>query len=92
MLAEIADDLVAGSLPRPALAGRAGPGAAGPRSPRPPEWQEASRWREVEIELVAAPRDLLDSAGDLLLRAGTVPSTAASKLSRLLAAAPAGSG
>ena len=84
VLAEVADDLVTGSLPAP---GAAGPGAAGPDGPGMPEWREASRWREIEIELVTGPRELLDSAGDLLLRAGAVPSAAASKLSRLLASA-----
>jgi hypothetical protein len=80
VLAEVADDLVVGSLPAP---GGAGPGGAGI-----PEWQEASRWREIEIELVTGPRGLLDSAGGLLRRAGAAPSAAASKLSRLLASAP----
>jgi hypothetical protein len=85
VLAEIADDLVSGSLP--GLAG-AGPGAAaGPAGPGGPQWQEASRWREVEVELGTGPRDLLDSVGELLLRAGAAPSAAASKLSRLLASA-----
>ena len=80
VLAEVADDLVVGSLPPPAPAG---PGAAGV-----PQWREASRWREIEIELVTGSRGLLDSAGDLLCRAGAAPSAAASKLSRLLASAP----
>jgi hypothetical protein len=80
VLAEVADDLVVGSLPAP---GVVGPGRAGM-----PEWREASRWREIEIELVAGPRGLLDSAGGLLRRAGAAPSAAASKLSRLLASAP----
>jgi len=53
-----------------------------------PEWREASRWREIEIELVTGPRELLDSAGRQLRRAGAAPSAAASKLSRLLASAP----
>lgn len=90
VLAEIADDLVSGSLPGPAPAS---PGsAAGPAGPGGPQWQEASRWREVEVELGTGPRDLLDSVGELLLRAGAAPSAAASKLSRLLASAagPAG--
>ena len=78
VLAEVADDLVIGSLPAP----------AGPGGPGRPEWREASRWREIEIELVTGPRGLLDSAGDLLRRAGAAPSAAASKLSRLLASAP----
>ena len=85
VLAEIADDLVSGSCqspPRPAGQGRGT--ATGPRSPGPPQWRKVSRWREVEVELGAGPRDLLDLACDLLLRAGAVPSTAASKLSRLL--------
>ena len=77
VLAEVADDLVVGSLPAPA-----GLDAAGM-----PEWREASRWREIEIELVTGPRELLDSAGDLLRRAGAAPSAAASKLSRLLESA-----
>ena len=77
VLAEVADDLVVGSLPAPAAAG-----------PGMPEWREASRWREIEIELVTGSRELLDSAGDLLCHAGAAPSAAASKLSRLLASAP----
>ena len=85
MLAEVADDLVIGSLPAPAAAGS---GAAGPGGPGMPEWREVSRWREIEIELVTGPRGLLDPAGDLLRRAGAAPSAAASKLSRLLASAP----
>ena len=75
VLAEVADDLVVGSLPAPGGAGM-------------PAWREASRWREIEIELVTGPRGLLDSAGGLLRRAGAAPSAAASKLSRLLASAP----
>ena len=85
VLAEVADDLVIGSLPAPAAAGS---GAAGPGGPGMPEWREVSRWREIEIELVTGPRELLDPAGDLLRRAGAAPSAAASKLSRLLASAP----
>jgi inorganic triphosphatase YgiF len=91
VLAEIADDLVTGSLPALAAAGPAGPGGdTGLRGPGAPKWREVSRWREVEVELVAGSRDLLDAVGDLLLRAGAEPSTAASKLSRLLASAPGG--
>ena len=82
VLAEIADDLVSGSLP-----GAPPGGGAGTRGPGPPEWREMSRWREIEVELVAGSRELLDSAGDLLRRAGAAPSAAASKLSRLLASA-----
>ena len=80
VLAEVADDLVVGSLPAPAAAG-----------PGMPEWREASRWREIEIELVTGSRELLDSAGEALRRAGAAPSAAASKLSRLLASAPGAS-
>ena len=80
VLAEVADDLVVGSLPAGA--------AAGPDGPAMPEWREASRWREIEIELVTGSRELLDSAGEALRRAGAAPSAAASKLSRLLASAP----
>jgi hypothetical protein len=88
VLAEVAvaDDLVAGSLPASAAACTGGPGAAGM-----PEWREVSRWREIEIELVTGPRELLDSAGEALRHAGAAPSAAASKLSRLLASAPVGS-
>ena len=82
-LAEIADDLVIGSLPR-----RAGPSdAAGPGGAGLPEWREALRWREVEVELRAGSRDLLDAVGDLLIRAGAAPSAEASKLGRLLESA-----
>lgn len=80
VLAEVADDLVVGSLPAPAGAGPEGTGM--------PEWREASRWREIEIELVTGSRELLDSAGEALRRAGAAPSAAASKLSRLLDSAP----
>ncbi|HEY1347354.1 MAG TPA: CYTH domain-containing protein [Streptosporangiaceae bacterium] len=83
VLAEVADDLVIGSLPGPAPGGPGGPGGPGM-----PEWREASRWREIEIELVTGPRELLGSAGGRLRRAGAVPSAEASKLSRLLASAP----
>ena len=83
VLAEVADDLVVGSLPAGA--------AAGPDGPAMPEWREASRWREIEIELVTGSRELLDSAGEALRRAGAAPSAAASKLSRLLASAPGAS-
>jgi inorganic triphosphatase YgiF len=79
VLAEVADDLVAGSLPASAAAGTG-----------MPEWREVSRWREIEIELVTGPRELLDSAGEALRHAGAAPSAAASKLSRLLASAPGG--
>ena len=82
VLAEVADDLVVGSLPAGA--------AAGPDGPAMPEWREASRWREIEIELVTGSRELLDSAGEALRHAGAAPSAAASKLSRLLASAPGG--
>src|SRR5213078_2110694 len=84
VLAEIADDLVSGSLPEPGPAGETGAGTSGPRGPGLPEWREVSRWREVEVELGAGPRGLLDSVGDALQRAGAVPSPSASKLSRLL--------
>jgi hypothetical protein len=83
VLAEVADDLVIGSLPGPVPGGPGGPGGPGM-----PEWREASRWREIEIELVTGPRELLGPAGDRLRRAGAVPSAEASKLSRLLASAP----
>ena len=86
VLAEVADDLVIGSLPGPAPGGAGGPGGPGM-----PEWREATRWREIEIELVTGPRELLGSAGDRLRRAGAVPSAEASKLSRLLASAPGAS-
>jgi hypothetical protein len=88
VLAEVADDLVVGSLPASAPGAAAGPHGAGPGGPGMPEWREASRWREIEIELVTGPRALLDSAGDRLRRAGAVPSAEASKLSRLLESAP----
>jgi hypothetical protein len=93
VLAEVADDLVVGSLPGPAPYRPGSPGsAAHPAEPGGPEWREASRWREVEIELGTGPRALLDSVGERLRRAGAAPSAAASKLSRLLASAagPAG--
>jgi inorganic triphosphatase YgiF len=71
VIAEIADDLVTGWLP--------GPGGQG--------WREESAWREIEVELKAGPASLLDAVGERLREAGAVPSAAASKLARLLAAA-----
>jgi CYTH domain-containing protein len=88
VLAEVADDLVIGSLPGPAPDRPAGPGtAAHPAGPGGPGWREASRWREVEVELGTGTRDLLDSVGEQLFQAGAAPSAAASKLSRLLTSA-----
>ena len=93
VLAEIADDLVVGSLPGPAPDTPASPGsAAGQAGPGGTRWQEALRWREVEIELGTGPRELLDSAGALLVGAGAAPSAEASKLSRLLDSAGPASG
>jgi CYTH domain len=93
VLAEVADDLVIGSLPGPAADSPASPGAAGGQAGSGgPQWREASRWREVEVELGTGPRELLDSVGERLLRAGAAPSAAASKLSRLLASAPGPAG
>jgi hypothetical protein len=89
MLAEIADDLVTGSVP--AVAGEPDLGSAAAQRSGLPPWRVVSRWREVEVELGTGTRGLLDAAGDLLLRAGAERSASASKLSRLLAAAaPAG--
>ena len=93
VLAEIADDLVVGALPGPVPDSPASPGSAtGQAGPGGPQWHEALRWREVEIELGAGPRELLDSAGALLVRAGASPSAEASKLSRLLESAGPASG
>src|SRR5215831_2595353 len=103
VLAEVADDLVVGSLPGPGPAGETGApgpgpagatgaGTSGPRDPGRPEWREVSRWREVEVELGAGRRGLLDSVGDALQRAGAVASSAASKLSRLLTSAAGAAG
>jgi inorganic triphosphatase YgiF len=50
-------------------------------------WREVSRWREIEIELGTGPAGLLEAAGARLVAAGAARSAAASKLSRLLAAA-----
>jgi inorganic triphosphatase YgiF len=47
---------------------------------RPP-----GRWREVEVELVSGPPDLLDAAGARLIEHGARPSRSASKLARVLA-------
>jgi inorganic triphosphatase YgiF len=70
VLAEVADDLVTGSLPVP------GPAA----------WQVAASWREIEVELVAGSAGLLDTVAAALRQAGARPSAAASKLARLLGA------
>jgi hypothetical protein len=80
VLAEVADDEVTGSLPDQ------GSGKTEGR-PDPDAWPTAIAWREVEIELVRGPAELLDTAGRVLLGAGAQPSPAASKLSLLLSAA-----
>jgi hypothetical protein len=74
-LAEVADDRVSGSVPDP-------DGHDG-------SWAEVTTWREIEVELVTGTRDLLDAAGIRLSEAGARPSTAASKLGIVLAAANA---
>jgi CHAD domain-containing protein len=43
-----------------------------------------SRWREVEVELVAGDRDVLTAVGALLVAAGLHASSSASKLARVL--------
>lgn len=73
-LAEVADDHVTGSLP-------------GGTEPAQREWQVASSWREIEVELGLGPEAVLDDVEGRLLQAGARRSPAASKLGRLLAAA-----
>jgi inorganic triphosphatase YgiF len=68
VLAEVADDLVTGSLPEP------GPAA----------WRVAASWREIEVELAAGSAGLLDAVAAALQQAGARPSATASKLARLL--------
>lgn len=75
VLAEVADDQVAGSVPA----------AAEPDAEA--FWQPSSAWREVEIELDAGGPELLDAAAAVLLAAGASPSPSASKLSQVLSAA-----
>ncbi|HWS59038.1 MAG TPA: CYTH and CHAD domain-containing protein [Actinotalea sp.] len=55
-----------------------------PGDPRPPR-----RWREVEVELVAGDRHLLDAVVDVLLTHGARPAASQSKLARALADGPA---
>ena len=75
----MADDVVTGH--RDALPGSAGRG----------EVESADlTWREVEVELVSGPPAILAAAGQRLRDAGARPSGSASKLSRVLAAPPAG--
>ncbi|HTT51748.1 MAG TPA: CYTH domain-containing protein [Streptosporangiaceae bacterium] len=69
VLAEIADDTVAGSRPDPA---------------DPARWRLAENWREVEVELVSGSRDLLNAVAAQLRAAGAEPSRSASKLARVL--------
>jgi inorganic triphosphatase YgiF len=76
VLAEVADDRVAGSVP-----GAGTPDAMGMA------WQTVVSWRELEVELVTGTAALLDAAGEQLCEAGAKPSSAASKLSVVLAAA-----
>jgi hypothetical protein len=77
VLAEVADDEVTGSLPDQDAYATDAP-------PDPAAWRTATAWREVEIELVHGPAELLDEAGRFLLEAGARISPAASKLRLLL--------
>jgi CHAD domain-containing protein len=45
---------------------------------------EITAWREVEVELVAGPPEILDAVDRPLRKAGAVPSASASKLARAL--------
>jgi CHAD domain-containing protein len=45
---------------------------------------EITTWREVEVELVAGPPEVLDAVGRRLREAGAVPAASASKLARAL--------
>jgi hypothetical protein len=65
----VADDQVTGSRPDPADRGT---------------WRPQDSWREVEVELKAGPRELLDEAEAGLAAAGATPSRSASKLARVL--------
>ena len=82
VLAEVADDQVAGSVPAPGEPAAGGPDAEA-------FWQPSSAWREVEVELDAGGPELLDAAAAILLAAGARPSPSASKLSQVLSAARA---
>lgn len=54
------------------------------RSGAPARQDSPMRWREIEVEIVAAQPGLLEPAGKLLREAGARPSKASSKLGRLL--------
>ena len=69
VLAELADDQVAGSRPDPA---------------GPDNWRQQDAWREVEVELKAGTPEVLDAAAAGLAAAGARPSRSASKLARVL--------
>jgi inorganic triphosphatase YgiF len=95
-LAEVADDQVSGSVPADLLSrsGERAPDDATTDSLAESPWSEVTAWREVEAELRAGPRGLLDSVGDRLCSAGALPARSASKLAHVLARAgftPAGS-
>lgn len=69
VLAELADDQVAGSRPDPA---------------DPDHWRQQDTWREVEVELKSGTPEVLDAAAAGLAAAGARPSRSASKLARVL--------
>jgi inorganic triphosphatase YgiF len=83
VLAEVADDQVSG-----ARAARTGADGSGQQ----PAWLAPLRWREIEVELAGGTGALLAAAGQRLIEAGAAPASAASKLARVLAAAPADPG
>jgi inorganic triphosphatase YgiF len=76
VLAEVADDRVAGAVP-----GAGVPDATGTA------WSTVTSWREVEVELAGGDAGLLDEVDGQLAAAGATRSSAASKLSIVLAAA-----
>ena len=76
LLAEVADDRVTGAVP-----GAGVPDATGTA------WSTVTSWREVEVELASGDAGLLDEVGGQLAAAGAKRSSAASKLSIVLAAA-----
>ncbi|WP_158587868.1 CYTH and CHAD domain-containing protein [Actinomadura logoneensis] len=72
-LAEVADDAVTGTVLATGSAEEADAGGG-----------TATRWREVEVEVVTGPATLLDAVEERLLAAGAHASSASSKLVRLL--------
>jgi CHAD domain-containing protein len=80
VLAEVCDDRVSASNPLPPVRTDQSEGSDGDAA----EVRGDLSWREWEVELVAGEHELLEAVGEVLQRAGAVPTTRPAKLALAL--------